>query len=257
MKSNEGSRTTLKCFMFVLALCLVIGVCTSINNENSVQIAKEETLVATTVEENNIEYTNDRNIRRSPDSENGIASRSSTTRFENEIIKQKEEEEEQKRLAQIENIKNISISVGMDLTKRTGLTKEEFKMLIGNVKADTSKFFYDNSDLIYDLCEKYELNEIFFCGLISAESGWNIASNHRRTFNYISLMSNGKLIRYSSLEEGLEVAAKTLHNKYLTPGGSFYYGKTLSAVRTRFCPSGTWVNLVYGRMSQIVNSKYL
>ena len=69
-------------------------------------------------------------------------------------------------------------------------------------------------------------------------------------------MSNGKLIRYSSLEEGMEVAAKTLHTKYLSEGGSFYYGKTLSAMKTRFCPaSSTWVNLVYGRMVQIDNSK--
>lgn len=264
MNSNEGTRTTLKSIMLVLVVCLVIGVLTSIKQEDSIQVAKEETLIASVENVENVQYTNDRNIRHSMMTEEGIVSRSSTSRFENEILRQKEEEAkkaakeaEEKRLAQIENIKNISISVGMDLTQRTGLTKEEFKMLIGNVKADTSKFFYDNSDLIYDLCEKYELNEIFFCGLISAESGWNIASNHRKTYNYISLMSNGKLIRYESLEEGLEVAAKTLHNKYLTPGGSFYYGKTLSAVRTKFCPSGTWVNLVYGRMSQIENSKYL
>ena len=63
----------------------------------------------------------------------------------------------------------------------------------------------------------------------------------------------GNLIKYNSVEEGLEVAAKTLHNKYLTKGGVFYYGKTLSAVKTKFCPaSSTWVNLVYGRMKQII-----
>ena len=146
-------------------------------------------------------------------------------------------------------IKDVKISKDMDLTVSTNLSKEDFKTVISGVKQDTSKFFYNNSDLIYDLCQQYELNEIFFCGLISAESGWNIADNHRRTHNYISLMSKGNLIKYNSVEEGLEVAAKTLHNKYLTKGGVFYYGKTLSAVKTKFCPaSSTWVNLVYGRM---------
>ena len=150
-------------------------------------------------------------------------------------------------------IKDVKISKDMDLTVSTNLSKEDFKTVISGVKQDTSKFFYNNSDLIYDLCQKYELNEIFFCGLISAESGWNIADNHRRTHNYISLMSKGNLIKYNSVEEGLEVAAKTLHNKYLTKGGVFYYGKTLSAVKTKFCPaSSTWVNLVYGRMKQII-----
>ena len=150
-------------------------------------------------------------------------------------------------------IKDVKISKDMDLTVSTNLSKEDFKTVISGVKQDTSKFFYNNSDLIYDLCQKYELNEIFFCGLISAESGWKIADNHRRTHNYISLMSKGNLIKYNSVEEGLEVAAKTLHNKYLTKGGVFYYGKTLSAVKTKFCPaSSTWVNLVYGRMKQII-----
>lgn len=149
---------------------------------------------------------------------------------------------------------NIKISKNMDLTKRTGLSKEQFKLVMKNLKQDTSKFFYNNADTIYEVCEKYQINEIFFCGLISAESGWNIAGNHRRTHNYISLMSNGKLIKYSSTKQGLEVAAQKLHNNYLTPGGKFYGGKTLYGVKKKFCPSGTWVDLVYGRMSQVMTA---
>ena len=140
----------------------------------------------------------------------------------------------------------------MNLTIKSGLSKEEFKQVMKKLPQDTSNFFYDNADIIYDLCAKYQINEIFFCGLISAESGWNIAGNHRRTHNYISLMSNGKLIHYSSTKQGLEVAAQKLHSNYLTPGGKFYGGKTLAGVKKKFCPSGTWVNLVYGRMSQVM-----
>lgn len=152
------------------------------------------------------------------------------------------------------SIEEVQISQNMDLTQKTGLSKEDFITLISGVKQDTSGFFEENAGTIYDLCEEYELNEIFFCGLISAESGWNIADNHRRTYNYISLMSNGKLIQFESVEDGLEKAAQKLHNNYLTPGGKFYYGKTLSAVKTKFCPSSsTWISLVYGRMKQILN----
>ena len=140
----------------------------------------------------------------------------------------------------------------MNLTKRTGLSREDFIKLISGVKADTSGFFEDNAGTIYDLCKTYSINEIFFCGLISAESGWNIASNHRRTHNYISLMKNGKLISYNSVYEGLKVAAQKLHNNYLAVGGKFYHGKTLAGVKTCFCPSSTWVSLVYGRMQQII-----
>lgn len=150
-------------------------------------------------------------------------------------------------------VEEIKISKDMDLTKRCGVSREDFINLMKNLKVDYSGFFGKNAGTIYDLCEKYELNEVFFCGLIAAESGWNIASNHKNTHNYISMMSSKGLIKYSSDEEGLEAATKLLHNKYLTKGGSCYYGKTLSCVQKRFCPnSSTWVGLVYGCMKQVI-----
>lgn len=173
-----------------------------------------------------------------------------TTRSSEERNIKKQEEIEEQAYITIEEIK---ISKDMDLTQRCGISKEDFKTLMTNLKSDTSGFFEKNSDTIYNLCEKYEINEIFFCGLIAAESGWKISSSHRNTNNYISMMSKGKLIKYSTEEEGLEAAAKLLHNRYLTEGGSCYYGKTLSAVQKRFCPnSSTWVGLVYGCMDVIV-----
>lgn len=171
-------------------------------------------------------------------------SRSAVTRE----VKKEETKKEQKYIEP----KNVKISKNMDLSKRTGLSKEDFKKVIKNLKQDKSKFFYNNADTIYDLCEKYQINEFFFCGLIVAESGWNIAPNHRKTHNYISLMYKGKLIRYSSTKEGLEVAAKKLHQNYLTPGGKFYGGKTIAGVQKRFCPaSTTWDDLVYGSMKYV------
>ena len=151
--------------------------------------------------------------------------------------------------------KDVKVSKNMDLTKRTGLSKEDFKKVIKNLKSDKSKFFYRNADTIYELCEKYQINEMFFCGLIAAESGWNIAGNHKSTHNYISLMYKGKLIKYSSEKEGLEVAAQKLHQNYLTPGGKYYNGKTINGVQKRFCPaSDTWDDLVYGCMQYIVKA---
>jgi len=151
--------------------------------------------------------------------------------------------------------KDIKISKNMDLTKRTGLSKTDFKKIMKNLKSDKSKFFYRNADTIYELCKKYQINEMFFCGLIAAESGWNIAGNHRSTHNYISLMYNGKLIKYSSEKEGLEVAAKKLHQNYLTKGGKYYNGKTINGVQKRFCPaSNTWDDLVYGCMKYVVKT---
>lgn len=152
-------------------------------------------------------------------------------------------------------LKDVKVTKNMDITQRTGLSKEDFKKLMKNLKSDKSKFFYRNAETIYNLCEKYEINEIFFCGLIAAESGWNIAGSHRTAHNYISLMANGKLIKYSSEAKGLEVAAKKLHQNYLTPGGKYYNGKTILGVQKKFCPaSSTWDDLVYGCMKYVVKT---
>ncbi len=228
-------------------------------NANSITATKDRIKEIKIVEETNIEKlirnkkTNFKDIYIRENS--NITSRGKENITRNTI--QSNSETKTKKIEQkvkSTQIKNVKISKNMDLTKRTGLSKSDFKKLINKVSQDTTKFFYNNADLIYDLCKKYQINEIFFCGLISAESGWNIAQNHRRTHNYISLMLNGKLIHYSSTEQGLEVAAQKLHNNYLTPGGKFYGGKTLAGVQKKFCPSGTWINLVYGRMSQIITA---
>ena len=229
MKNNSKSGLRMQQILGVVFTLLIMS--------TNIQLGDNQNQ---TIEENTTEQiqlaTQEREIR-------------TTTRSAEERIIEEQEIEEPKYIT----IEEIKISKDMDLTQRCGISKEDFKTLMTNLKSDTSGFFEENSDIIYDLCEKYEINEIFFCGLIAAESGWKISSNHRNTNNYISMMSGGKLIRYSTQEEGLEAAAKLLHNRYLTEGGSCYYGKTLSAVQKRFCPnSSTWVNLVYGCMNVIV-----
>ena len=247
MKINRIVINALKNGLHIIAIIFIVIVILqqkqdekeiklAIQNENVQEVNQEETIVKDT---NKVKI--DRNTQKQVTSRYAIIRNRKIENFEEEIEEQ------------YTKIEEIKISKDMDLTVRTGISKKDFKELLSNVKYDTSKFFYENSDIIYDLCEEYQINEIFFCGLISAESGWNIASNHRRTHNYISLMTKNGLIKYDSVEEGLEVAAKALHNNYLTEGGRFYHGKTLSGVKTKFCPaSNTWVDLVYGRMQQIM-----
>ena len=137
----------------------------------------------------------------------------------------------------------------MDVSERTGLRKNDFVIFMNNMKYDYSGFFAENAELIYDLCEEYELNEIFFVGLIAAESGWEIRQPHRLTNNYTSMIGGSGMIGYPSLEEGLRESAKHLHENYLTEGGCYYHGTTISGVKVHFCPaSPSWEGLVYGCM---------
>ena len=236
MKNNSKSELKIKQIIGIVFILVLIATNMQavIKTNNNMQTAKSK---KENIEQNTINQIEVATIERELNT---------TTRASEERII----EEQQEKYISIEEIK---ISKDMDLTKRCGISKEDFKTLMTNLKSDTTGFFENNSDTIYILCEKYEINELFFCGLIAAESGWKIATSHRNTNNYISMMSKGKLIRYATPEEGLEAAAKLLHNKYLTEGGSYYYGKTLSCVQKRFCPnSSTWVNLVYGCMNVII-----
>ena len=153
------------------------------------------------------------------------------------------------------SVDGVTIAIDMDLTVLTGLSKEQFKTLIGKCKYDTTKFFYNNSDLIYDVCQKYQINEVFFVGLISAESAWDVRESHRVKHNYISIKgSSTDMYTFATIEEGMEVAAALLHDSYLTPSGRYYNGPTLSGVQIKFCPTPKeWVDLVYVRMQQVLN----
>lgn len=241
MENNSNSALKINQVIAVLTALVILGTSIQLFNMkgNEIQIAKESVQeeVKETIEVSSESY--ERTAK--------VTSRSEVDRTavkENKIPQAVEK---------YKKIEEITISRDMDLSVRCGVSKEDFNKLMSNLKVDTSGFFKRNSNTIYDLCEKYEINEIFFCGLIAAESGWNIASSHRNANNYISMMSKGKLIKYSSEAEGLEAAAKLLHNRYLTPGGSCYSGKTLSGVQKRFCPnSNTWVGLVFGCMKQVV-----
>ena len=253
MKTNKMLINALKNGIHIVAIISIFIIILILKqNEKNAQFAIQE-VTNQEIEEITV-AENKNNIEREQEE---VTSRHSVSSYRgNQELEQTMTSLEEVIEEQYTKIEEITISRDMDLTVRTGLSKEDFKTLISNVKYDTSKFFYDNSDYIYDLCKEYEINEIFFCGLISAESGWNIASNHRRTHNYISLMTKNGLIQYDSVEEGLTVAAQALHNNYLTEGGRFYNGKTLYGVKTRFCPaSSTWVELVYGRMQQIMNCR--
>lgn len=243
MKNSSESGLYIKQIILIVSLLVIGATSTQLLTfkNDTIQIAKTEATNTNTV----LEVPEENYQRIAKVTSRGIVQR----KFERSIKVEETTVEEEKYIS----IEEIKISRNMDLTVRCGISKEDFRTLLANLRPDTTGFFEQNSDIIYDLCEKYEINEIFFCGLIAAESGWKIASNHRNTNNFVSMMSRGKLIRYATPEEGLEAAAKLLHNSYLTEGGSYYYGKTLSDVQIRYCPdSSTWVGLVYGCMNVIV-----
>lgn len=246
MKDNSISGLRINQTLIIVSVLMTVGISSQIitNQKQYIKVAKEENVKI--IEQIELGVNNNERTEK-------VTSRSLIERPSIEEMTIEESEENDVEQPKYKKVEEIVISKDMDLTQRCGISKEDFIELMTNLNVDSSGFFERNAETIYDLCEEYELNEVFFCGLIAAESGWNIASNHQRTHNYISMMSNGGLIKFESDEAGLEAAAKLLHNRYLTPGGSYYRGTTLASVQKIFCPnSTTWVGLVFGCMKQVL-----
>lgn len=148
-------------------------------------------------------------------------------------------------------LSEVKISIDMDVSKTTGLSQEDFVELVAKMKYDRTGILEKNAAWIWECCQKYNVNEIFVLGICGIESGWCSASQHQRTHNYSSLMSGGKLIPYSSDEQGFEAMIKLLGQKYLTPGGGLYHGKTIAGVGTCYCNPTSWPSKVYKCMTQV------
>lgn len=148
-------------------------------------------------------------------------------------------------------LSEVKISFDMDVSKPTGLSREDFIALVTNMRYDRTGILEANAGVIWDCCQKYNVNEIFVLGICGIESAWCSASQHQRTHNYASLMSKGKLIQYSSDAEGFEALIKLLGQNYLTPGRGVYHGKTITGVGTCYCNTTTWPPKVYKCMQQV------
>ena len=138
----------------------------------------------------------------------------------------------------------------MDVSKTTGVSKEDFIYLVENMKYDKTGILARNAGWIWECCQKYSVNEIFVLGICGIESGWCSAPQHQNTHNYSSLMSGGKLIAYTSDEAGFEAMIKLLGQKYLTPGASLYHGATITGVGKCYCNPTSWPKKVYTCMQQ-------
>ena len=133
-----------------------------------------------------------------------------------------------------------------NVTKISGLTEEEFIKVLQNSSAYKGKakvYIPLAHDLI--LAEKnHGVNAFYLIGLYSYESGW-LGSELTKSCNniggvrfYNQSYGNGKKVTncnggyagFDSISEFIDFHANLLQTKYLTPGGSHYYGTSVANV---------------------------
>lgn len=104
--------------------------------------------------------------------------------------------------------------------------------------------------------KKYHVNAVFLMGIAAHESAWGTSRRAREDNNltgYGVTSDHAKGINKSTKEAGLLATAQTLHEKYLTPGGSYYAGTSAKAVNEHYCVGGEWAAAVVNDAYQLMN----
>ena len=136
-----------------------------------------------------------------------------------------------------------------DVTKVSHLTSSQLISAL-NAYGGNAKNFIPYATGFVTAENKYQINVFFLVGLNALESGWYTSSISRGCNNLGGVCqtsshpsngcgsnSNCAFGYYNSVPEYLDSQANMLRQNYLTPGGSYYSGVSLSQVYTRYyCP---------------------
>ena len=159
---------------------------------------------------------------------------------------------EKNRIARIKD----SLKKDMDLTEPTGLTLSDYKTMLGYNKSDKNSIFADNVEYFYNAEQKYGVNGIFIAAVGIHESGWGtsyLAKEKKNLFGYKAYDRDpiNSAQDFESYEDAINTVAQALSKNYLTPSGSFYYGKTMEAVNTKYASDSGWHQKVYSYMEYL------
>lgn len=115
---------------------------------------------------------------------------------------------------------------------------------------------YDDAKAYVKAEEKYHVNAVFLMGIAAHESAWGTSRRAREDNNltgYGVTSDHAKGINKSTKEAGLLATAETLHEKYLTAGGSYYAGTSAAAVNKHYCVGGEWAAAVVKNAYLLMN----
>lgn len=132
---------------------------------------------------------------------------------------------------------------------------------VSNITVDDAKKMLDGTAL-YQEAESfvkaerlYNVNAVFLMGIAAHESAWGTSRRAREDNNltgYGVYSDSSKGINKQTKEEGLLATAETLHERYLTKGGSYYEGTSITDVNKHYCVGDEWASAVANYAYQLM-----
>lgn len=241
MKNNtiQSNETTERLAVVALLLALLVIFCMynveKMGNEASIaqtQIEEAEELIDI-YEEDLDEY---RSLLDSEKDENAQLSatieelQGKLTALESDLAALKEEHKDCRR--------PITYSSENVLTP-SNVTAEELKSgLLHNLRG-YAKYFVEAE-------KEYGVNAIFLASIAALESGWgrsDLAVKNNNLFGYKNSGSNGYR-KFESVGDCINTIAKHLKNSYLTEGGKYYNGTSVTAINIKYCEQNSWAGKI-------------
>lgn len=102
----------------------------------------------------------------------------------------------------------------------------------------------------------YHVNAVFLMGIAAHESAWGTSRRAKEDNNltgYGVYSNDAKGINKASREEGLLATANTLHERYLSKGGSYYEGTSAANINKHYCTDNEWASAVVTYSYQLMN----
>lgn len=135
-----------------------------------------------------------------------------------------------------------------DVTKISNLTSAQLIQILNKHSKSAKNFIPYAQDLI-NAEQKYHVNVFFLTAIDALESGWvtssiskscnnlgGVTESKAHPSNGCGSNKNHKFAYFSSVGEYIKYHGNLLHSNYLTKGGKYYHGKSVSDVNVSYCP---------------------
>lgn len=131
----------------------------------------------------------------------------------------------------------------MDISSTSGISKKDFIYALKNCEYDKNGVLRKNAEIIWLNCQKYQLNEFAFCGIIAFESGWCDSDLTKNKKNIMSIKnSKGEYNSYYSYAKCIEEGAKLLRKKYIDEDSTYDTGGKLPDIAYTYVGDEVYIN---------------
>ena len=178
------------------------------------------------------------------------------------------EENETKGSTKTKQELNSNLSFNMALNKPSGLSLEQFKKILNDLK-DKNKIFTNNAEYFYYIEKQYNINGVFVAAVGIHESAWGtskIALQKNNLFGYGAYDSNpyNGAYNFSNYSESIDLISRVFVKYYINPKGTsiyggekavgtYYNGSNLSGINKKYASDSNWANAVYSHMQYLYN----